>query len=904
MAEEIDPKQLAGVIRGLNKSAKGRRVLQQAMREAGITGGGGVDDRDKFINEAYAKGKESAAAQGKGMFGQFRAGMKAAKEIDEQYQLATLGTKQSREKILRMFGIQVGNTFRKNLEKRGTKEEIEKAKELFKIEKKSKEQGGGSSDRAEGKSAVTGSTNRVQKLIALNVLDIKKMVKNIQTSLSGKTKLKPGIKFDPNIGSSGGYRYTSGEKKGKFVSAKEALTIERKGIADKKNEARTLALTKAIGADEDPMLKIADTLDAVMKSLGTDNKTVHEKLDEIKNSSGGGGFGIPGLGMARGAARLLSRTGSAVARGARAVGGAAARVGGRVAGALALKSAAVGGRAVAAKAAASAGKEAIQAAARKVLKSSIVRGVGKAIPLAGLAVGGFFAAKKLLSGDFVGAGLEVAGAAGGPLTAVPATVASAVRDIYQSVYGIYPETDPEAPKRLDEVRKVTTDIASEMLGGDKKDDKAQNAPAAKSAPAAAAPKPPTSPPPAQPKSSGPSFISRAGSAISSAASSVGSAISGAASSAGSFASSAASAVGSAIGDAASSVGSAIGGAASGIMGTISTAMQESGLSNKFAQVALLANIKKESGFKPKSENLKYGGTSNDRIRSIFGKRAARYSDAELNVIKKDEYKMGELMYGKDTRMGQSMGNKEEGDGFKYRGRGFIQLTGKNNYAAYGKQIGVDLVGNPDLANDPVIAAKIAARFIMTGLKNKINFTDQKSANMAVTKVIGGSLDLSKGYGAEILAKVDRYANELSGGVPAGPGAGSGAMMASASVGSAPSSAAPAPQPASASAASTSQPALASASSPAPLQPKQSVVGPTMSAASDQYSQSQMVAQNAPPPAPVVVAAGSGGGGAAAGAAQPKQQLPKAPTRTEDSSFMRALARDFAHPTAFTTVSMV
>ena len=60
-----------------------------------------------------------------------------------------------------------------------------------------------------------------------------------------------------------------------------------------------------------------------------------------------------------------------------------------------------------------------------------------------------------------------------------------------------------------------------------------------------------------------------------------------------------------------------------------------------------------------------------------------------------------------------MGNKEEGDGFKYRGRGYIQLTGRDNYAAAGRALGIDLVGNPDLAAEHETATKIAAWFWKT-----------------------------------------------------------------------------------------------------------------------------------------------------------------------------------------------
>lgn len=61
-----------------------------------------------------------------------------------------------------------------------------------------------------------------------------------------------------------------------------------------------------------------------------------------------------------------------------------------------------------------------------------------------------------------------------------------------------------------------------------------------------------------------------------------------------------------------------------------------------------------------------------------------------------------------------LGNRGRPDGPNFKGRGFVQLTGRANYTTIGPQVGVDLVSNPEKANDPDIAAAILARF----LKNK------------------------------------------------------------------------------------------------------------------------------------------------------------------------------------------
>ncbi len=57
-----------------------------------------------------------------------------------------------------------------------------------------------------------------------------------------------------------------------------------------------------------------------------------------------------------------------------------------------------------------------------------------------------------------------------------------------------------------------------------------------------------------------------------------------------------------------------------------------------------------------------------------------------------------------------LGNTHQGDGILYAGRGFIQITGRNNYRAYGQRLGVDLETYPDKALEPKIAASILALF--------------------------------------------------------------------------------------------------------------------------------------------------------------------------------------------------
>jgi len=67
-----------------------------------------------------------------------------------------------------------------------------------------------------------------------------------------------------------------------------------------------------------------------------------------------------------------------------------------------------------------------------------------------------------------------------------------------------------------------------------------------------------------------------------------------------------------------------------------------------------------------------------------------------------------------------LGNNQPGDGTRYKGRGYVQITGRNNYTNWSKKLGIDLVGNPDLAKKP----DIAARILVEGMKEG-SFTGKK-----------------------------------------------------------------------------------------------------------------------------------------------------------------------------------
>ena len=108
------------------------------------------------------------------------------------------------------------------------------------------------------------------------------------------------------------------------------------------------------------------------------------------------------------------------------------------------------------------GKEALGKIVSKVAGSALGKTVAKSIPFLGAAAGIGFAAMKIAEGDFVGAGLEAAGGLAGPLTAIPAMIASVARDVYHEAYGTYPEQDTGSlvGKRLGEIKDSVTEYVT------------------------------------------------------------------------------------------------------------------------------------------------------------------------------------------------------------------------------------------------------------------------------------------------------------------------------------------------------------------------------------------------------------------------------------------------------------
>jgi peptidoglycan L-alanyl-D-glutamate endopeptidase CwlK len=98
----------------------------------------------------------------------------------------------------------------------------------------------------------------------------------------------------------------------------------------------------------------------------------------------------------------------------------------------------------------------------------------------------------------------------------------------------------------------------------------------------------------------------------------------------------------------------------------------------------------------------------------------------------------------------SLGNTQPGDGPRFKGRGFVQLTGRANYEKFGKAIGLGaaLIGNPDLANQPKIAADLLAAFLKsreTRIRAALSAGDLAAARRLVNGGAYGLDDFTAAY---------------------------------------------------------------------------------------------------------------------------------------------------------------
>jgi putative chitinase len=164
-----------------------------------------------------------------------------------------------------------------------------------------------------------------------------------------------------------------------------------------------------------------------------------------------------------------------------------------------------------------------------------------------------------------------------------------------------------------------------------------------------------------------------------------------------------------------------------------------------------------------------------KILPLSGRRAATFcqplNDAmrefdintperQASFIAQVGHESGQFVYVREIASGaayegrKDLGNTHPGDGVRYKGRGLLQITGRDNYIACGHALGLDLLANPELLETPVNAARSAAWFWRThGLNELADAGDQ----IAVTRRVNGG----KNGLAERLAYFDVAAKVLA-----------------------------------------------------------------------------------------------------------------------------------------------
>lgn len=159
---------------------------------------------------------------------------------------------------------------------------------------------------------------------------------------------------------------------------------------------------------------------------------------------------------------------------------------------------------------------------------------------------------------------------------------------------------------------------------------------------------------------------------------------------------------------------------------IDDAMAEFNINTPARKAMFLAQIMHESGHLARvTENLMY---SAERLLVVFPKYFKSLAEAQAYARKPE--KIASRVYG--GRMGN--GIEATGDGYKFRGRGLIQLTGKDNYVACGSGLGIDLLEDPTYLEKPEGAARSAAWF---WAKNGLNKLADAGELTAITKRING-----------------------------------------------------------------------------------------------------------------------------------------------------------------------
>jgi putative chitinase len=166
-----------------------------------------------------------------------------------------------------------------------------------------------------------------------------------------------------------------------------------------------------------------------------------------------------------------------------------------------------------------------------------------------------------------------------------------------------------------------------------------------------------------------------------------------------------------------------------IMAEMPLVTEKFGITTPLRMAHFLAQCSHESiNFTAIRENLNYSA------KALMGTFKKYFPTLELALqYERKPEKIGNKVYA--SRMGN--GDESSGDGFNYRGRGYIQLTGKSNYKAFSDFIGEDCVANPDLIATKYPLASAAFFFNNNNLWSICDKGDTSDVVLAVTKRVNG-----------------------------------------------------------------------------------------------------------------------------------------------------------------------
>jgi len=167
-----------------------------------------------------------------------------------------------------------------------------------------------------------------------------------------------------------------------------------------------------------------------------------------------------------------------------------------------------------------------------------------------------------------------------------------------------------------------------------------------------------------------------------------------------------------------------------LVNSIDMLTNEYGIDNEIKMAHFLAQTAHESGgFRITEENLNY---SADRLMTVFPKY---FRNIDARAYHRQPEKIANHVYA--NRMGN--GDEESGDGYRFRGRGLIQLTGRNNYTAFAEENNMDVEEAADYLSTPEGAVRSAAWFWN---RNDINeLADTDNVREVTKRINGGTIGL-------------------------------------------------------------------------------------------------------------------------------------------------------------------